>query len=123
MIPASGHELIHIEAKSSCTEDGNIEYWKCNKCGKYFSDAEGKTSIEYNDTVIPASGHELIKVEAKASTCTEDGNTEYWKCNKCEKIFSDAEGITSIEYNDILIPATGHDFRNGICTVCGEVDS
>ena len=50
----------------------------------------------------------LTKTEAKAPTCTEDGNTEYWTCEICKKIFSDAEGNT--ELTDTAIPATGHSY-------------
>ena len=41
--------------------------------------------------VAGASGHSLTKTEAKAATCTEDGNTAYWTCGTCHKLFSDAD--------------------------------
>ena len=109
VIPATGHKLTKTEAKTpTCTEDGNKEYWTCDTCGKHFSDAEGKTEISLEDTVIPATGHKLTKIEAKTPTCTEDGNKEYWTCDTCGKHFSDAEGKTEISLEDTVIPATGH---------------
>ena len=34
-----GDKLKHVEAKAATTrEEGNIEYWHCEACGKYFSD-------------------------------------------------------------------------------------
>ena len=65
----SGHKLTKAEAKAAtCTEDGNIEYWYCDVCDKYFSDAEGKTEIALADTIIEATGHKMTKTEAKAAT-------------------------------------------------------
>ena len=57
-ISATGHKLSKAEAKEpTCTENGNTEYWTCDTCGKYFSDAEGKNEIKLSDTVIEAKGH------------------------------------------------------------------
>ena len=48
-----GHKLTHVEAKEATAEaDGNIEYWKCEACGKYFSDAEGTTEITEESVVV-----------------------------------------------------------------------
>lgn len=45
--------LKHTEAKAATTEsEGNIEYWYCKDCGKYFSDKDGKNEIKLADTVI-----------------------------------------------------------------------
>ena len=117
------HELTKTEAKApTCTEDGNIEYWHCDGCGKYFSDANGEDEISLADTVVAATGHKLTKTEAKAPTCTEDGNIEYWHCDACGKYFSDAQGKVEIKLADTVIAATGHHYENGVCTVCGEKD-
>ena len=52
--PNNHKKLIHTKAKEpTYTEEGNIEYWKCSGCGKYFSDAAGTQEISYEDTVIP----------------------------------------------------------------------
>lgn len=51
------HNAVKVEAKEpTATEDGNIEYWYCEGCGKYFSNAESTDEIELADTVIPATG-------------------------------------------------------------------
>ena len=126
VIPATGHTLTKTEEKApTCTADGNEEYWTCGTCGKIFSDAEGKTEIALEDTVIPATGHTLTKTEEKAPTCTADGNEEYWTCGACGKIFSDEEGKTEIELSATVIPATGHNLtkteeKAPTCTVDGN---
>ena len=50
--PNSHTDLKHIPAKAA-TEDseGNIEYWYCSGCGKYYSDKDGTKEIKKADTV------------------------------------------------------------------------
>lgn len=38
------------------TSPGNSEYYYCNKCGRYYSDAQGKNEIQKNSWIIPAKG-------------------------------------------------------------------
>ena len=45
-------DLKHIDAKAAtAAAEGNIEYWYCDGCNKYFSDAAAKTEITQADTV------------------------------------------------------------------------
>ena len=49
-----GDKLKHVVAKDATTsEEGNIEYWYCEACEKYFSDADAKNGITQAQTVIP----------------------------------------------------------------------
>ena len=50
--PNSHTDLKHIPAKAA-TEDaeGNIEYWHCEGCNKYYSDKDGTEEIKKADTV------------------------------------------------------------------------
>ncbi len=115
MIAATGHTLEHVAAKAAtCTEGGNVEHWTCSKCGKYFSDESGETEISQEATVTAATGHTLEHVAAKAATCEEAGNIEYWKCSKCGKFFTDAEGKSEITSEETVTAATGHDWSDWI---------
>ena len=63
------HSLTKTDYKApTCTEDGNIEYWTCSVCGKYFSDEAGTTEISLDETVIYATGHHYVN-----GTCTVCG--------------------------------------------------
>ena len=45
-------DLKHIEAKAATkTAEGNIEYWYCGGCDKYYSDKDGINEIKKADTV------------------------------------------------------------------------
>jgi hypothetical protein len=51
------HTLTHVAAKApTCGAAGNIEYWFCAPCGKYFSDAAAQNEIAQADTILPATG-------------------------------------------------------------------
>ena len=51
------HHAVKIDAKeATATENGNIEYWYCADCGKYFSGEALTQEISLADTVIPATG-------------------------------------------------------------------
>ena len=50
--PKNHTDLQHIPAKAATkTAGGNIEYWYCEDCGKYFADAAATKEIKQADTV------------------------------------------------------------------------
>lgn len=54
-IPAGcNHVMESIPAKEATEEEeGNIAYWHCKACGKYFSDEKGTTAITIDETILP----------------------------------------------------------------------
>ena len=52
-LDAKNHaDLKHIPAKAATwVAEGNIEYWHCEGCGRYFSDRDGTKEIRKADTV------------------------------------------------------------------------
>ena len=69
-IPATGHNLTNIPAIApTCTEAGNIEYWYCDTCDKYFCDETATDEIALADTVLEATGHSYEN--GKCTACGE----------------------------------------------------
>ncbi len=67
---------VKTEAKAqTCKDDGNIEYWYCSACDKYYSDEACTTAIALADTVIKADGvHKYTNyVYNNDANCTENG--------------------------------------------------
>ena len=66
-IPATGHKLKHVPAKNPTTfVAGNIEYWYCTVCGKYFRDAAATKEITKEATVThkesaPIQGNKTVE--------------------------------------------------------------
>lgn len=55
-VVAHKHSAVKVEAKAATsTVAGNIAYWYCSDCGKYFSDEALTTEIAQEDTVIPVN--------------------------------------------------------------------
>lgn len=77
-------------------------------------------AITVNGKEVAANGqleaHNMKAVAAKAPTCTKDGNAAYWVCEDCGLLL-DADGkvLKAVP----VIPATGHKYQDGVCTVCG----
>ena len=53
-LDAKNHaDLKHVPAKAATRiAEGNIEYWHCGGCGKYYKDAAAQDEIKQEDTVI-----------------------------------------------------------------------
>ena len=51
--PAHHANPVNVPAKAATTSaEGNIEYWHCGGCGKYYKDAAAQDEIKQEDTVI-----------------------------------------------------------------------
>ena len=56
------HKLTLVEAKDAAvTEQGNIKYYYCENCGKYFADEDGTKEISLSETVIQKFPPEIIE--------------------------------------------------------------
>ena len=56
------HKLTLVEAKdATVTEQGNIKYYYCENCGKYFADVAGAKEISLSETVIKKLPPEIIE--------------------------------------------------------------
>ena len=107
VVPATGHTeaapVRENEVAATCTEAGSYdEVVYCSVCHAELSRA-AKT--------IDALGHDLVTDAAVPATCTESGLTEGSHCTRCD--YKVAQEV---------VPATGHTFENGVCTVCGAAD-
>ena len=89
------HTLQATEEKEpTCTEEGNIAYWQCTKCKKYFADENANSQITADDIVISSQGHNNIYYEA-----TEEYSAGTY-CDRCDTWTS---GHEKIEVNESSI--------------------
>mgnify|MGYP004582754959 CR=1 FL=1 len=52
--PRNHAALRHVPAQdSTLSKEGNIEYWYCAACGKYFRDAAGTSEMSREQTIVP----------------------------------------------------------------------
>lgn len=118
--PNNHADLKHIDAKAAtAAEKGNIEYWYCEGCKKYFSDAAAKTEIAKADTVtakLPpkitaGDGAAVTQGEKKELTFTSDASfadflrVELDGATLEEKNYTKREGSTIITLNRDFVAA------------------
>ncbi len=92
---------------ATCVNEGSQEY----TATVTVDFGEGTYTAKTTQTLdIDSTAHtNLRKVERKAATCTQDGYEEYYYCDDCGHMYSDADGETLIETPEV-IPATGHSY-------------
>ena len=72
--PKNHTNLKHFPAKAATkTTEGNIEYWYCEGCGKYFSDKGGTKEIKKVDTVTAK-----LKDDSKSPQTGDTSNLALW---------------------------------------------
>ena len=72
---ANNHsDLKHFPAVAATkTAEGNIEYWYCEGCGKYYSDKDGTKEIKKADTVTAK-----LKDDSKSPQTGDTSNLALW---------------------------------------------
>ena len=72
--PKNHTNLKHFPATAATkTTEGNIEYWYCEGCGKYFSDKGGTKEIKKADTVTAK-----LKDDSKSPQTGDTSNLALW---------------------------------------------
>ena len=103
----------------STWDAGRENYSYFLKSMKAFSDHERDedySSSEFTEAYPMAESdypvnhvHNVVTDEAVEPTCTTEGKTEGSHCSVCNEVLKSQE----------IIPALGHNFKDGICTRCG----
>ena len=111
---ASHTNLVKTEAKAAThMTEGNIEYWYCNGCDKYFSDEAGTKEIALANTVVP----KLTEHTADGSGWHSD-ETSHWNTCECGEKLNEA-AHTFEWVIDKEATATEKGSKHEKCTVCG----
>lgn len=80
------HKLQHIEAKAATvTQEGNIEYYYCSLCLKYFADSNASKQIDKDSVVTSKLAPEIIA----GDKCIIDKNSDKAITFKSNAAFSD----------------------------------
>ena len=122
----------YLNTNNTC--DPHIEYWYCEDCGSYFTDAActnqtTKAKLDNGLTKDKTKHTDLKHFPSKAATCTEKGNIEYWYCSGCDNYYSDAAGTVKTTSAKVSTSKNDHDYYwvadevAGVhyqkCRVCG----
>ncbi len=66
--------------------------------------------IDEREIPVLEHKHKMTNTPGKAATCTEDGNISYYCCEGCNGKFSDIEGNSKLNEEDVILPALDHDW-------------
>lgn len=104
----SGHgKLVHHAAvQATCQNTGNIEYWECETCAKYYSDEAAAAEVSPADVIIAKTDHKW------SVKYTYDKNGHWHKCEYCDAVTGAESHVSSGEAT-----ATQAEY----CTVCGYI--
>ena len=98
------HTMTATPAKTAtCTEDGNIAYWCCSSCEKYFTDEKGNTEVSKNNTIIKSQGHTVVVDPAIEATYESTGLTEGSHCSVCNTVLKAQEVIPKLQRTEYSI--------------------
>ena len=105
IIPIHKHSLEKVSAvAATCTSTGNTEHYKCEDCGKLFSDPAGTKEITAESVIVGMLSHSPKELPAIEATCENTGLSAGSKCENCDTIIIE-QTVTA---------AKGHDFVSGI---------
>ena len=135
----TNHDLKHINSKeATASEEGNIEYWTCKGCEKYFLDEEGTKEIQFEDTIISKKAPEIIKGkgqsvnqrEKKELSFTSNASYDDFKYVKLDgneldpKNYTVKEGSTIVTLNkDFVSTLKSGKHTIGIVSETGEAST
>ena len=108
------HSVVKTEAKPAThMTEGNIEYWYCDGCDKYFSNEAGTKEIALANTVIP----KLTEHTADGTGWHSD-ETNHWNTCECgEKLNEAAHTFEWVIDKEAAAAEKGS--KHEECTVCG----
>lgn len=88
---------------ATCSEKGNIAYWHCTACDKYYSDVNCVNEISLNDTIIEELGHTVVAFPYVAATYEDTGFEGGTYCSVCNEVLSERRVIPKLEQNQYSI--------------------
>ena len=122
-IPTTSHKIkVVYEISPTCTTPGNITYYYCENCNKYYKDANLEIEIAKEDTILPALGHDYVSHSPLQPSCTEPGYEAYQTCTRCDYTTYHEIPALGHHFEEIVINPTcldaGYTLHN--CTNCNE---
>ena len=121
-LDSTNHNLENIPAKdATVTEEGNIEYWYCKDCEKYFSDADGINEIadleawKTGDGKIDKLSPEIIEGKGQSITAGEKKELTF----KSNAAFSD---FIRVELDGKTLDAKNYTVKEGSTVVTLKAD-
>ncbi len=100
-----GHNKLYFDyVPETCTTDGHLPYYYCDRCDKYFGRETDSLDTELNVFIIPATGHRYL------TSWTFDSDSHWHKCAVCGSADTIVPHVSSGEATETAAET---------CTICG----
>ena len=100
-----GHNMQYFDyVPETCTTDGHLPYYYCDRCDKYFGRETDSLDTELNVFIIPAMGHRYL------TSWTFDSDSHWHKCAVCGSADTIVPHVSSGEATETAAET---------CTICG----
>ena len=104
------HSLEAVEAVApACEKSGNIAYWHCTLCERYYADEQASQRLSEDEITIPETGHtpgEPVREYEFPATAETDGSYDsVVYCTVCEK---------EISREQVIVPYDGHFYAHSL---------
>ena len=149
VVPATGHNYVEKDLVKPTTNNTGLSVLVCSACGEYLMDGD---HVKFYNTHVGACVAAEERINVKEATCIEKGYTGDVVCKICGDVMAKGEETEMVEHSYEIkdakaatcteagytgdkvckvcgdtvkgteIPALGHKFENGVCTICGEKD-
>ena len=106
---------------ATVSEDGTVTAVSAGRATITATAADGSGASASCEVTVTHG--DMVQTPKKDATCTVDGTEGYWTCGICGKHFKDEGGTVPTTPEESVIPATGHEFEGGLCSVCGARDT
>lgn len=124
---ATGHKLGDKvdAADATCTQRGNVAYYQCEKCQKYFSDQDAQEPLEENNVFSAKLEHNYQLHEKEDATCEHAGKAKHYTCSTCDTVFN--ENKEECEESELVIKQKDHNYGlenealEATCTTDGNI--
>lgn len=94
------HTMEEIPYKAAtCEAEGNVRYYHCTECGKFFSDENGAAEITIEQTVLKPVGHKIVTIPAVDPDYGVAGSTEGKQCSVCKWYEVEPQPLEPLEQN------------------------
>ena len=81
------HQLKHVDAVApACESAGNIEYYACDSCGRFFDNETYQNELTEADVAVPAAGHKWGAWETTREPSEAAAGEKVRKCSVCEAV-------------------------------------
>lgn len=100
-----GHNMQYFDyVPETCTTDGHLPYYYCDRCDKYFGRETDSLDTELNVFIILATGHRYL------TSWTFDSDSHWHKCAVCGSADTIVPHVSSGEATETAAET---------CTICG----